>query len=83
MKRRVKAYSNQEFLNSKNARALRILAEYLEPKARFEKYRIDDFSYRGFSYTPLYTTGVAVLMGGDLPPAYQTNVFFVRLKLGL
>ena len=46
-------------------------------------YQIDDFSYRGFSYTPLYTTGVAVLMGGDLPPAYQTNVFFVRLKLGL
>jgi MtrB/PioB family decaheme-associated outer membrane protein len=49
----------------------------------FEKYQIDDFSYRGFSYTPLYTTGVAVLMGGDLPPAYKTNVFFVRLKLGL
>ena len=49
----------------------------------FEKYQIDDFSYRGFSYTPLYTTGVAVLMGGDLPPAYQTDVFYVRLKLGL
>jgi len=49
----------------------------------YEKYQIDDFSYKGFSYTPLYTTGVAVLMGGDLPPAYQTNVFFVRLKLGL
>ena len=49
----------------------------------FEQYQIDDFSYRGFSYTPLYTTGVAVLMGGDLPPAYKTNVFYVRLKLGL
>ena len=37
-----KAYSNQAFLNSKDARALRILAEYLEPKARFEKHRVDD-----------------------------------------
>jgi MtrB/PioB family decaheme-associated outer membrane protein len=49
----------------------------------FEKYQIDDFSSRGFTYTPLYATGVAVLMGGDLIPAYQTDVFFVRLKLGL
>ena len=37
-----KAYSNEAFLNSKDARALRILAEYLEPKARFEKHRVDD-----------------------------------------
>ena len=39
---RTKAYSNQEFLNSKNARALRILAEYLEPKSRFEEHHIED-----------------------------------------
>ena len=38
----VKAYSNQAFLNSKDARALRILAEYLEPKSRFEHHRVDD-----------------------------------------
>ena len=38
----IKAYSDQAFLNSKDARALRILAEYLEPKARFEKHRVDD-----------------------------------------
>lgn len=36
------AYRNQAFLNSKDARALRILAEYLEPKARFERHRVDD-----------------------------------------
>ena len=36
------AYRNRSFLNSKDARALRILAEYLEPKARFERYRVDD-----------------------------------------
>jgi uncharacterized protein (TIGR00730 family) len=41
-RRPVRAYSNQAFLNSKEARALRILAEYLEPKARFERLRVDD-----------------------------------------
>jgi uncharacterized protein (TIGR00730 family) len=38
----VKAYRNQKFLNSRDARALRILAEYLEPKSRFEAHRVDD-----------------------------------------
>jgi hypothetical protein len=37
-----KAYRNQAFLNSKDARALRILAEYLEPKSRFERESVDD-----------------------------------------
>ena len=41
-KRRIKAYRNEEFINSKNARALRILAEYLEPKARFEEHGVED-----------------------------------------
>jgi uncharacterized protein (TIGR00730 family) len=40
--RKVKAYDNREFLNSRNARALRILAEYLEPKSRFEEHGIED-----------------------------------------
>jgi hypothetical protein len=38
----VKAYSNLDFLQSKDARQLRILAEYLEPESRFERYKIDD-----------------------------------------
>lgn len=38
----VKAYSNSAFLNSKDARALRILAEYLEPKSRFDRHHVDD-----------------------------------------
>ncbi len=38
----VKAYANQSFLNSKDARALRILSEYLEPRSRFERHRLDD-----------------------------------------
>ena len=37
-----KAYRNQDFLLSKEARTLRILAEYLEPESRFEHYRIED-----------------------------------------
>jgi uncharacterized protein (TIGR00730 family) len=38
----VKAYANQAFLNSKDARALRILSEYLEPRSRFERNNLDD-----------------------------------------
>jgi len=41
-KRPARAYRNRSFLNSKDARPLRILAEYLEPKARFERQRVDD-----------------------------------------
>ncbi|MBI4184493.1 MAG: LOG family protein [Proteobacteria bacterium] len=40
--RPVQAYRNQAFLNSRDARALRILAEYLEPDSRFSHYRVDD-----------------------------------------
>lgn len=38
----VKAYKNLEFLNSPDARLVRILAEFLEPAARFRKHRIHD-----------------------------------------
>lgn len=38
----VKAYKNLKFLNSPDARALRILAEYLEPLTRFRKYQVVD-----------------------------------------
>ena len=37
----IKAYRNIEFLTSPNARALRILAEYVEPETRFEKEGVD------------------------------------------
>lgn len=37
-----KAYNNLEFLNSSDARTVRILAEYYEPKARLEKDNIND-----------------------------------------
>lgn len=37
-----KAYKNQDFLNSPEGRSIRILSEFLEPKARFEKNHILD-----------------------------------------
>ena len=37
-----KAYKNPEFLNSPDARAIRILAEFLEPQSRFNKLKIKD-----------------------------------------
>jgi uncharacterized protein (TIGR00730 family) len=37
-----KAYRNEAFLNSKDGRELRMLAEYLEPKSRFDRENVDD-----------------------------------------
>lgn len=41
-KRAPKAYRNIDFLNSPDARTLRILAEFYEPKARFKKNKINN-----------------------------------------
>ena len=38
----VKAYLKESFLNAADARPLRILAEYLEPKSRLARHRIED-----------------------------------------
>jgi uncharacterized protein (TIGR00730 family) len=38
----IKAYKNQTFLNSPDARILRIMSEYLEPESRFRELRIKD-----------------------------------------
>ena len=40
--RQPKAYQDTRFLESKDARALRILAEYLEPLSRFKRYGVQD-----------------------------------------
>ena len=37
-----KAYKNLDFLNSKDARIVRILSEYLYPKAQFEEENIQN-----------------------------------------
>ena len=38
----LKAYKNLEFLNSPEARAIRILCEYEEPKSRFIDQNVED-----------------------------------------
>ena len=40
--RRPVAYLNEQFLNSPDARAIRILAEFLEPLAHFRRQKIRD-----------------------------------------
>lgn len=37
-----KAYRDIDFLTSADARTIRILAEYLEPETRFERYNVED-----------------------------------------
>jgi hypothetical protein len=37
-----KAYNNRGFMNSREGRALRIHAEYMEPESRFEKFGVKD-----------------------------------------
>ncbi|MEE9195139.1 MAG: LOG family protein [Alphaproteobacteria bacterium] len=38
----LRAYENSDFMHSTDARALRILSEYLEPNSRFRHYQIED-----------------------------------------
>ncbi|MFH1262034.1 MAG: LOG family protein [Pseudomonadota bacterium] len=38
----VKAYKNEHFIDSPDARVVRILSEFLEPQVRFRKFRVHD-----------------------------------------
>jgi len=54
----------------------------------FEKYRVDDYNYAGFTYTPANTAlgalpSAGLLMGGMLPWPYHTNVAYLRLRVGM
>lgn len=40
--RAIKAYKNEHFLNSPDARELRILSEYIEPSTRFKEFHVKD-----------------------------------------
>ncbi|HUF81673.1 MAG TPA: TIGR00730 family Rossman fold protein [Burkholderiales bacterium] len=74
----VKAYQNDEFLNSKAGRSLRILAEYLEPRSRFERHRVDDtIVFMGSARVRAREEAAAMLSaaekdGGDLEAARMT-----------
>ena len=57
----LKAYQNERFLNSRDARALRILSEYLEPQSRFERHEVDDtIVFMGSARTPSRETAEAM-----------------------
>ena len=48
-----KAYKNLDFLQSKDGRTLRILSEYLEPQARFRRFKVaDTIVFFGSARTP-------------------------------
>jgi hypothetical protein len=42
MKNKTKAYQDSDFLNSSDGRSIRLLAEYLQPKSKFKKYKVMD-----------------------------------------
>jgi Putative outer membrane beta-barrel porin, MtrB/PioB len=66
------------------SRALSLAVGY-----HYEKWTIHDYNYNGFSSVvdiPAvfpFPQGVALLMGGLLPPGYHTNVAYVRVKAGI
>jgi hypothetical protein len=71
-------------LEYKWSRALSLAVGY-----HYEKWTIRDYNYNGFSdVVPIPATfpfppGIALLMGGLLPPGYHANVFYVRVKAGI
>ncbi len=49
----LQAYNNEEFMQGRGARALRILSEYLEPQARFAEHHVHDtIVFMGSARTP-------------------------------
>ncbi len=62
----LKAYKNTDFMDSPDARLIRILAEFLEPQVRFRRYRITD---------TVVFFGSARLLPGDV-----TKQFFEKAK---
>ncbi len=75
--RLVKAYRDEGFMDSSDARPLRVLAEYLEPERRFEHYRVNDtIVFMGSARIPSREQAQAELErarqeGGDLSQAEQ------------
>jgi hypothetical protein len=64
-------------LEWKFTRALSVSGGY-----HYEKWEIDDYTYKGFTYAPVYNNGVALLMNGLLPPPFDANVAYLRVRAG-
>jgi uncharacterized protein (TIGR00730 family) len=73
--RAVKAYKNDTFLSSADARLLRMMAEYLEPESRFRELRVrDTIVFFGSARVPARDVALAELEaakknGGDVEAA--------------
>jgi len=71
-------------LEYKWSRTLSLAAGY-----HYEKWTTRDYNYDGFSHVVAipanvpFPPGIALLMGGLLPPGYNANVFYVRVKAGI
>jgi uncharacterized protein (TIGR00730 family) len=79
--RQPKAYQDTRFLESKDARALRILAEYLEPLSRFKRYGVQDtIVFMGSARLPSRETAEAALAAAERS---GTGVEGARLALEL
>ena len=66
-----KAYDDEAFMTSPDARVLRILAEYMEPLGRFERHRIEDTivffgSARAHPADPAQSSDAGPTHDGDL-----------------
>jgi hypothetical protein len=70
-----KAYRNRSFLDSTDARVLRMMSEYLEPRARFARHKVEDtVVFMGSARTPSREAAEAALAharagGGDVAAA--------------
>src|SRR5271169_5073108 len=69
--RRPVAYMNEKFLNSPDARALRILAEFLEPLAHFRREKVRD--------TVVFFGSARLREDGPLAQYYQDARTLARL----
>src|SRR6202789_3587591 len=65
------AYLNEEFLNSPDARALRILAEYLEPLSHFRRQKVRD--------TVVFFGSARIKEAGPLSQYYQAAAEMAKL----
>ena len=76
--RPVRAYRSASFMESQEARPLRILAEYLHPERRFDRLRISDtivfFGSSRIRSRDETTAALEQATGGDVPAAQQAVV---------
>src|SRR5437879_13312120 len=69
--RRPVAYLNEKFLNSPDARALRILAEFLEPLAHFRREKVRD--------TVVFFGSARIRQDGPLHQYYEDARMLARM----